>query len=242
MKITVLASGSKGNLTLVETQKHNILIDAGITYSNVAKRNNKNLPNIDLIIITHTHIDHVYGLHSFIKKYNPIVISKCINITEYSTKAQITDIYATDNIKVELFPLSHDVPCSGVLIKEDDKELVYATDTGYINEKILNKITNKDIYIIESNHDEDMLRHSKYPFYLQQRIRSEVGHLSNETTALYLKKIVGDKTSYVILAHLSHENNKPEIAYSETNDKLLNKNIQGLYTAKQDEVLETIEV
>ena len=242
MKITVLASGSKGNLTLVETQKHNILIDAGITYSNVIKRNNKSLPDIDLIVVTHTHIDHVYGLHSFIKKYNPTIISKCINITEYSTKAQITDIYETDNLKVELFPLSHDVPCSGVLIKEDDKELVYVTDTGYINEKLLNKITNKDIYIIESNHDEDMLRHSKYPFYLQQRIRSEVGHLSNETTALYLKKIVGDKTSYVVLAHLSHENNKPEIAYSEANDKLKDKNIQGLYTAKQEEVLETIEV
>lgn len=241
MKITVLASGSKGNITLVETKTHNILIDAGITYSNILKRNNR-LPDIDMIIVTHTHIDHVYGLHSFIKKYNPVVLSRCINITEYSNKAKITDLYEDDKLQIELFPLSHDVPCSGILIKEDNKELVYATDTGYINEKILDKITNKNIYIIESNHDEEMLRHGKYPFYLQQRIRSEVGHLSNETTSSYLKKLVGDKTSYVVLAHISKENNKPEIAYSEAKNNLIDKNIQGLYTAKQDEILEVIEV
>lgn len=241
MKITVLASGSKGNATIIETKKHNILIDAGITLSNAQKRINE-LPNIDVIIITHSHDDHIKGLKSFIKKYHPIIYTKSPELADLIMYDQLfyNDDIILDDIQIKLFELSHDVKCTGVSIKETEKELIYMTDTGYISKKIISKITNKDIYIIESNHDIDMLREGKYPFYLKQRIMGDCGHLSNTTAAEYLKKVIGPNTKNVILAHLSEENNTYEKAKI-TTEKIINNNIK-LYIATQEESLETIEV
>ena len=116
------------------------------------------------------------------------------------------------------------------------------TDTGYINNKILTQIENKDAYIIESNHDIEMLRNSKYPFYLQQRILGDRGHLSNEDAAKYLEKIIGKNTKSIVLAHLSQENNTPSLALSTTKNKINNNNNITIYIAKQDEALDWIEI
>src|SRR5699024_1080680 len=116
---------------------------------------------------------------------------------------------------------SHDAKGSvGFLITEDDNSIVYITDTGYINRKYFPLLENKNIYYIESNHDEKMLMDGPYPYYLKQRIISDEGHLSNDTTAKYLKKLVGDNTKYIILAHLSEHNNKEELAYIATSEAL----------------------
>ncbi len=245
MKITVLGSGSKGNSTLIETTSCNILIDAGLPLKNIEQRINNPLPKIDILIITHTHIDHIKGINKIITKYNPIILT-IINDLEDKITKQVTkqEKYKLNNIEINLFKLSHDTECCGILLKENTKELVYITDTGYLSTKVLKKIKEKTIYIIESNHDEEMLRNGKYPFYLQQRIRSDKGHLSNEACANYLKKIIGDNTKYIVLAHLSEENNKEEIV-EQTINKMLNKtqnNINKIYIAKQDTPLETIEV
>lgn len=149
-----------------------------------------------------------------------------------------------DDLEVSYFNLSHDSDCIGINIKEGSKELVYITDTGYINKKILTNIVNKDMYIIESNHDVKLLMNGKYPFFLQQRILSDKGHLSNKDCSRYLSTLIGDKTKYIVLAHLSEENNTPELASLEL-DKMLEKSnvkINKTYIAKQDESLETIEV
>ena len=143
-----------------------------------------------------------------------------------------------------MFPLSHDVPCNGILIKENKKELVYITDTGYINNKVLEKLKDKDIYIMESNHDIEKLRNGKYPFFLKQRILGDKGHLSNEMASKYLLKLVGNNTKYIVLAHLSEENTTEDLALStiQSEFKKSNKRIKNLYIAKQDESLEKIEV
>ena len=229
MKITILASGSKGNSTLIETENKNILIDVGLPLSNLKKRLERNMPKIDILIITHTHIDHIKGIKSILKKQKPIIYTLENNLEE---KIEDTNLithektYEEDELIINLFELSHDVPCLGVYLKEKDNELIYITDTGYIKEKLLKKYKNKTIYIIESNYEEEMLISGSYPFYLKQRIRSDRGHISNEDTCRYLKTLIGDKTKCICLAHLSEENNNPEIVKEKVNNtinKLQNK-------------------
>lgn len=214
MKITILASGSKGNSTLIETKNKNILIDAGLPLSNLEKRLEKSMPNIDILIITHTHSDHIKGLKSVLKKHKPAIYTLENDLESKIDNYQ--NINHTKNIKqedltIELFELSHDVPCLGIYVKEQESELIYITDTGYIKEKLLKKYQNKTVYIIESNYEEEMLNNGKYPFHLKQRIRSDKGHISNEDTCRYLKKLIGENTKYICLAHLSEENNSEEI-------------------------------
>ena len=218
MKITNLASGSKGNSTLIELDNKNILIDIGLPISNLEKRLEKSFPKIDILIITHTHVDHIKGIKSIIRAQNPIIYTLENDLEEkiVSNKINYQKIIEEDDLTIELFEVSHDVPCAGVYLKYKDKELVYVTDTGYIKDKLLKKYKNKDIYIIESNYEEEMLRKGKYPYHLKQRIRSDRGHISNEDSCKYLKKLIGDKTKYVMLAHLSEENNTPDIVDERT--------------------------
>lgn len=243
MKITILGSGSKGNSTLIEADNKNILIDAGLPLSNLEKRLNKKMPNLDIVIITHTHGDHIKGINSVIKKHNPVIYTIQNDLQEkipsYSNIKYDKEI-KIDNIEINLFPLSHDVPCQGASIKIENKELIYITDTGYIKEKTLEKYKNKDIYILESNYDEKMLSEGSYPFHLKQRIRSDKGHLSNEDTCRYLKTLIGNKTKYLCLAHLSEENNRPEIVKTnvEKTIKEIENNINEIIICSQTEAIQ----
>lgn len=240
MKITILASGSKGNSTLIETKTKNILIDAGLPLSNLEKRLDKEMPPIDILIITHIHGDHIKGLKSVIKKHKPKVYTKDTEIqnkiNNYENINYETEIIE-NNLKIELFPLSHDVPCIGVYLKEEDKELVYMTDTGYIKEKTLKKYQNKNVYIIESNYEEELLRKCSYPFQTKQRIRSDKGHISNKDTCRYLEKLIGINTKYICLAHLSEENNREEIVETKVKTTLenLEHNIEKVIICSQTE-------
>ena len=213
MIVTNLASGSKGNSTLVQTNNTNILIDIGLPLKKLENRLEKDFPKIDILIITHTHTDHIKGLKTLIKKQNPEIYTLENNLEEKVLSKRIKHEMQIEleNIKIELFELSHDVPCAGVYIKDNKEELVYITDTGYIKDKLIKKYQNKTIYIIESNYEEELLKNGSYPYHLKQRIRSDRGHISNKDTVRYLKKLIGKKTKYIMLAHLSEENNNPDI-------------------------------
>ncbi len=248
MKITILSSGSKGNCTIIQTNKKNILIDAGITLKDFESRLDEDNINIDIIFITHSHSDHIKGLKQIYKKYKPIVYTRNEEVInkQLCPTTYLDDVIILDNLEIKCFNLSHDSACVGFKVKDNktNKELVYITDTGYINKKILDEIENKDVYIIESNHDVEKLRNGKYPFILQQRILSDKGHLSNKDCCKYLSKIIGNKTTYIVLAHLSEENNTEEMAISELQKMLIKNefNIKNICAAKQKEKLETIEV
>lgn len=240
MIITVLGSGSKGNSTLIETKDKKILIDVGLPLSNLEKRLGRKMPKLDLVIITHTHNDHIKGLKSLIKKQNPIIYTIKNDLEEKTNNYK--NIYylkelELDKIKINLFEVSHDVPCLGINIKENDKELVYITDTGYIKTQLLDEYKNKDIYILESNYDQDMLMEGSYPFYLKQRIRSDKGHLSNNDTCRYLKTLIGSKTKYICLAHLSEENNDQNIVKQKTKETIekIDNNIEEVIICSQTE-------
>lgn len=232
MIVKVLSSGSKGNSTLISTKKTKILIDVGLSTKELEIRLGEvSLNDVDAILITHNHSDHIKGLD---------VISKRYDIPVY-TSENITQDLVIKDLNITFFNLSHDTPCIGFIIRNSDTELVYMTDTGYVNKKLIPLTTNKDIYIIESNHDEKMLLEGSYPYILKQRIINDEGHLSNKAAGRYIKKVMGDKTKCVILAHLSEENNIPELAYKNMEKVLKDTNIK-LLVAKQCEVLEDVKV
>ena len=187
-------------------------------------------------------------VHEFVKKTNiPVYIPEKMydSIKEYVPYPRciiIDDEFYINDVKINLLHTSHDAPCSvGFIIRNNDKSLVYITDTGYINRKILNNIVGKDCYIIESNHDEVMLMDGPYPRFLKERVISDKGHLSNITTAKYLKKIVGKNTKNIILAHRSETNNTEEKILEAIDNVELDKNI-NIYIARQNEEGPLIEV
>ena len=252
MKIKVLASGSKGNCSLIETASARFLIDIGITYQRLKKeleKMNLNLDDIDALFLTHAHNDHTSGLKVLLKHTNFKIYANKDIIKELTVDIDKERIELYDSImhlnstELTIFKTSHDAKGSvGFLIIDDGSSLVYITDTGYLNRKYFKLLTNRNIYYIESNHDEKMLMDGPYPYYLKQRILSDEGHLSNETTSKYLKKLVGDSTKYIILAHLSEHNNKEELAYTTTRVALQDRSDIKILVAKQTEALEEIEV
>jgi len=252
MKIAVLASGSKGNSTYVETSNTKSLIDVGMSnlyIENKLKELGINPDNIDNIFITHTHIDHVAGLKVFVKKHKPHVfltqkmydeLSLNINFDSYTI---LDDKVYISDLTVTYFKTSHDAADSvGYLFESNEKDFVYVTDTGYINNKNFEMLSNRNIYVFESNHDIELLMENpNYPYHTKQRILGDRGHLSNKDSSYYLSKFVGNKTKDVILAHLSEQNNDPEIAYSTLVEKLDNDSI-NIMIAKQNESTGLVEV
>ena len=251
MKTKVIASGSKGNCAIVLCDNTNIIIDMGISYLTLKKsleENSLSFDDFSGILITHCHKDHISGLTSLIKKtklnaYIPenmyeslkeyLPLDKCIFID---------DEFNINNVRIELIHTSHDAPSSvGFIFSYRGKSLVYVTDTGYINRKYLAEMVEKDAYIIESNHDEVMLMDGPYPRFLKERVISDQGHLSNKTTSKYLKKIVGENTKNIILAHLSETNNTEELALEAAKKELEGKKI-NIIAAKQHEGSPLIEV
>lgn len=252
MKICVLASGSRGNCTYVETNNHKILIDLGtnLSYTTMHLLDLGIDPkDIDSIFITHTHGDHINGIPTFIKKYNPMIYltEKMYNELGFNLKdySFIEDEIKLDDLLVDIIKLSHDRnDINGYILESNSKTLVYITDTGYINQKNHSRITNKDMYIMESNHDITMLMNCHRPHHTKMRIISDIGHLSNEDSAKYLAKFIGDNTKNVVLAHLSDENNTPELAITTLKNILKEKNkvFDNILIATQDNRLEMIEI
>lgn len=249
MKISVLASGSKGNCTYVETSDNKMLIDIGMSNLYVEKKLMSlgvKPSDINSVFITHTHIDHIAGLKVFINKYNPKIF---LTSKMYEDLKNIIKDYVIieeqlniGDLNVQIFKTSHDASDSlGYIFKNNDKEFVYVTDTGYINSKNLNLLMNKDLYIFESNHDVELLMNNPhYPYHIKQRILGDKGHLSNVQCGEYLKKVVGNKTQFIILAHLSEQNNNQELALNNIKNNV-STDIQIMVAAQNDNT-ELIEI
>lgn len=254
MLVSVLASSSKGNSVYIKTKHHELLIDAGMNAKYLEeklKENETSLKNIDYILITHTHSDHVSALNTITKKYNPTLIMTSLMfkdlpyLEKYDNIQILFDDIDLGDIQIQNIKTSHDASDSrGYIITEGDSSIVNITDTGYINQKNFSKISNKSLYIMESNHDVEMLMHGHYPGWLKKRMLSDTGHLSNEASSYYLSKIIGNNTKMIILAHLSEENNTPELALNQLRNTLKENNIEfsNIIAAKPKEKTELIEV
>ena len=214
MRFIVVQSGSKGNATLVIDKGRVLLIDMGVgirTLKETLLKENMNIYNISAMLLTHEHWDHTSGI-----KYLPPLPIYCTKETfegENVVELEPYKEFEIEHFKITPVSTSHDVKNPlGFIIKSDEETLVYLTDSGKITVKTLQKLKNADYYIIESNHDPEMLMATNRPMMLKRRILSTKGHLSNEQSATYMTKCVGEKTKEIILAHLSEEANCPEVA------------------------------
>lgn len=254
MLVSVLASGSEGNCTFIQTKNKKILIDLGMNNKYITSKLAEIdvLPSeIDYVFITHTHADHTGAMKTFFKNNTPFVfldekmLPELEFLNDYPNLCFDNSTLNFDGLTVEILKTSHDAPGSRAYIfREDDSSVVYITDTGYINQKYFDKLTNLSLYIFESNHDVEMLMHGKYPSWLKARIRNDEGHLSNNQCAFYLSKFIGPNTKEVVLAHISKENNTPEIALDTLKSSLSENNINfdNIIVAKQRERTDCVEI
>lgn len=254
MLVSVLASGSEGNSTLIQTKNKKILIDLGMNNKYIATQLAElglKTSDIDYVLITHTHSDHTGAMKVFFKNNEPLVFldeKMMVDLDflkDYKNLCFDSNEMVFDGVTIEPFNTSHDAPGSrGYIIKEGDSSFVYITDTGYINYKLFDKLKNRSLYVFESNHDPELLMHSKYPAWLRNRIASDLGHLSNDQAGFYLSKLIGPNTKEVVLAHLSKENNAPELALKRVSECLNDNNVEfkNIIVAKQKERVDCIEV
>ena len=242
LKFCSFASSSSGNCYLVESENTKLLIDLGIAGKKVIEgleSLNLGPEDIDGILITHEHIDHVKSVR--------MISKKAVNAKVYTTQGtanQISDKVADEklhiidteypftigDIMVKPFSLSHDAAEPvGYSLTHNGRKFSVITDTGYVPEEMFNETYDSDFLVLEANHEINILKMGSYPYRLKQRILGNFGHLSNEAAGAYLCKMIkirndGQKLPKVVLAHLSSENNTPSQAYLTIRNILFEEN------------------
>lgn len=241
MKFCTLFSGSSGNCTFIEYGDTRILVDAGKNVKTIRAALQKigyDLPDIDVILLTHGHSDHVSAIKVLAGRYSmPImgtfgtldhVLDTCGDVMSSRLTLIDTDsIYKIGDVAVNVFSTPHDIEGSvGYSFSADGKRLTIATDMGYVTDGAYGLMKKSDFVIIESNYDIHMLENGPYPPHLIARIKSNKGHLSNEDCAKTICRLVTDGVCHFMLAHLSVNNNTVELAMRETIEKLVSQGVK----------------
>ncbi|MGE5423199.1 MAG: MBL fold metallo-hydrolase [Ignavibacteriales bacterium] len=232
MQIHIIASGSKGNAIFLDFGTAKILVDAGIS----CRRIERGLASVgvktgdlDAVLITHEHSDHINGLDVLIRKHRIPVYTRprtwqsimCGEDFPQECRRALTDHLAIRGVDIKPFRISHDAADPvGFSFFCDQTKCVVATDLGVVTKQVADEMAMADYMVLESNHDVAMLRNGPYPQFLKQRIRSSVGHLSNHDAAEVLSAIPCKSGMQVFLAHLSQQNNHPDLAESTVTDFL----------------------
>ena len=214
MYFHIIASGSKGNATVVVSNKTVLLIDMGVTLTRLEEglgEINLTISDINGALFTHNHTDHISGI-----KFLSPKIMYALQGTLPSSLSNVVCLnqpFTIGDFEITPIETSHDAtnPCA-YLIKDKESTLFYMTDTGVFVEETLPLVKDPTYLIIESNHDIKMLLHTNRPFELKNRIMSDKGHLCNEDSAIAAVSIIGEHTKEIVLAHLSEEANTPETA------------------------------
>lgn len=237
MKVCSLASSSKGNCTIVYNDDEILLVDMGITLKDLEEK--LNILKLDInkiigVVLSHEHSDHTKGIKALHKKY--LVPVYChfdafegvLRKTGISGGAVIRFSYnpfAVGSFMVESFRVSHDVPCVGFNIFENGNKVSIVTDLGYTTNDIVSKLYDSRMVILEANHDEQMVIDGSYPPVLKARILGKQGHLSNINSAKVVVDIAQHGVRQVLFAHLSEENNTPELCYKTICDYCVSKGV-----------------
>ena len=249
MKIVVLGSSSSGNSTYVELNNKKFLIDAGLGFNDIKNKLydlGVTSDELDFILVTHAHSDHVKSIHSFNRVYNTKIYISKDTMDEYP-KAEllknyefIDDLDNIEGIDIIKVPISHDKKGFGYIFETKDNSLVYITDTGMIHSKYHKYFMNKQVYLFESNHDVEMEMNGTKDEATKIRNIGDEGHLSNEECAMYLTRFIGDNTKMICLMHISDHDNTYDLAYN-VNRKAIDKKIP-IILAYKDKVSDIIEI
>ncbi|MEX2784332.1 MBL fold metallo-hydrolase [Streptococcus sp. H49] len=241
-KYSILASGSSGNSFYIETDKKRLLVDAGLTgkkISSLLAEIDRKPEDLDAILITHEHSDHIKGVGVLARKYHLDIYANEKTwqvIDDHQMIGQINQeqkhifkrgsLMTFADLDVESFGVSHDAAEPQFYrFMKDNKSFVMLTDTGYVSDRLAGLIENADAYLIESNHDIEILRSGSYPWRLKQRILSDKGHLSNDDGAQAMIRTIGRRTQKIYLGHLSKENNIKELAHMTMENSLLSADL-----------------
>lgn len=233
-----IGSGSSGNCHYVGYKKTKLIIDAGLS----GKKTENNLAKADIdikgvkgILITHEHSDHIKGAGILSRKHDiPIYTNKNTweamkdkigNIKEHNIKIFESNVeFEIEDVLIKPFKIDHDAAEPvGYSFYNGKEKISIATDLGCINDNIRENVFDSRLVILESNYDEQILMMGSYPYYLKRRVLSNKGHLSNEDAAKFCIELINNGTETILLAHLSKENNFPELAY-ETSKGILSEN------------------
>lgn len=224
-----LYSGSSGNSTYIGTSKSGLLVDAGVTAKAIKTALSEreiDINSLEGILITHEHIDHVRGLKVLLKSLlKPIFASKetlgyIVDNDMVPAGASLVEIengkpFTLGDMEITGFQIPHDC-CGGLgyrITTPDEHKIAVATDLGHVSDEVRAGITGCDFVMLEANYDERMLDCSAYPYYLKRRIKSDIGHLSNTFCANEISSLIKCGGTRFVLAHLSKENNYPQLAY-----------------------------
>ena len=237
-----LYSGSSGNSLLVQTSNTKILIDVGESAKKIATALSSlevEPSDIDAILITHEHSDHIKGLGTFSKKYDIPVYANSKTwdaMPEQSEKISdknikkftIEENFEIGDLKIHPFKIPHDAanPC-GFNISNNDKKLSIATDIGHMTSNIAHKLEDSLFILLEANYDPEILKCSSYPYLLKQRIAGPNGHLPNLEAGKTISFLMNSGLKQVMLGHLSRENNFPELAYKTVVDELIENKLDS---------------
>ncbi|KRM59940.1 MBL fold metallo-hydrolase [Secundilactobacillus malefermentans] len=229
LKVSVLASGSTGNCTYIETGQHKVLVDAGLSGKKIEglmASIGKSLNDVDSLFVTHEHSDHRKAVGILARRYPQLNVyankgtwdAMANRIGEVA--ADQKNLFAPDttlsmgDLDVESFSVSHDAAEPQFYsFHHNGKSFVILTDTGMVSEHVEGTIKDADGYLLECNHDLEMLRQGSYSWPLKQRILSDKGHLSNEDSANVMMDVLGNHTKRIFLGHLSQENNIKTLAH-----------------------------
>jgi len=265
VSVTVLASGSKGNCTLVSSSGTRLLVDAGLCCREILRRlllSGCEGHGIDAVLITHEHADHIGGLRVLARKLKVPVYISASTYQEYQRTARDANgqrvnvdrreaftpgsAFQIGDINVMPFTIPHDaIDPVGFTFRSEGIKIGICTDLGYMPASVRHHLRGCHVLMLESNHDLEMLRGGPYPWSVKQRVMSNVGHLSNDALANFLTTDYDGGAEFLILAHLSEQNNHPEIArvtaeraLGEQRDLLRNR----LLLAAQDAPLAAVQL
>ena len=225
LTLHTFASGSEGNCLLISGKQTHILLDAGISCKRIVcslAALGLTMADIAAILITHEHSDHICGLATLVKHHQiPIYTTaatgrqlayRTAGIEPLLRHIAAGDVFGVGEIKVTVFPTSHDAADSVDYRFDSGNSIGVLTDTGYVTDEAAEALSGVDLLVLESNHDVERLKNGSYPYPLQQRILGDCGHLSNDTAALFAALMAQRGTKQFVLAHLSRENNTPQRA------------------------------
>jgi phosphoribosyl 1,2-cyclic phosphodiesterase len=265
VSVSVLASGSRGNSAIVASSRAKILVDAGISCRETVKRMRAagdDPRTLSAILITHEHSDHIYGLAVLARKFRvPVFMTGATHQAwarslrdDAGESPQLARLeifsagrsFQVGDIAVTPFTIPHDAADPvGLTFRAEGLKVGIATDLGYMPPNVCDRLRGCDVLVVESNHDLEMLRVGPYPWSVKQRVGSPTGHLSNDKLAKFFSAEYDGSASYIVLAHISEQNNHPELARG-TAEKALGLRQTLLHNrvmlAKQSESMEAIQL